>query len=171
VQRGALAVVSSGQEIFVMYSSRRTVPIRDDQEFLSLAEKINDMLVLGDHQKRKHEGSASWLGLANTPRHKETIFKLCYYGEGDMAFGIRRDFLEKKGPKLHEIKWPLKFGVPPRTDVEFWGFAVRDDEPSLSRIDRVLQGLGILLDLGDDQPRDYRSRERQFDEGLDSLGL
>ena len=77
-----------------------------------------------------------------------------YYGEGDTAFGVRRDFVEKNGPKLCEMPWPLKFGVPPITSVEFWGFRVRDDETSLKRIERALQGMGVLLDLGDDRPGD-----------------
>ena len=106
-----------------MYPTRRTVPINGNEEFLSLAKKIDDLLVLGGHQRRNHEGSMSWLGLANTKWHKDTVFKLCFYGAADMAFGVRRNFLEATAPKLAAAKWPHKFGVPPRTAVEFWGFS------------------------------------------------
>jgi len=154
-----------------MYPTRRTVPVDGDTEFLSLTDKINNLLSLGGFQRRQHEGSASWLGLAKTKWHKETVFKLCFYGEGDMAFGVRRDFVEQNGPKLAEVKWPLKFGVPPKTYVEFRGFQVRDDDSSMKRIDRVIQGMGILLDSGHHPSGDYQIREKQFDEGLNSLGL
>jgi hypothetical protein len=154
-----------------IYPTRRTVPINDNQEFQLLAQKIDDLLVLGGHQQRRHKGSTSWLGLTTTQWYKDTVFKLCYYGEGDMAFGVRQDFIKANAPKLAAAKWPHRFGVPPRTDVEFWGFLVRNDEASLKRIDRVLQGLGILFDSGVDRPVDYQTREKQFDEALDSLGL
>jgi len=154
-----------------MYPARRTVPVGDNDEFRLLARKINDLLVHGGYVQRTHEGSVSWLGLASTKWHKETVFKLCHYGEGDMAFGVRRDFVEASAPNLSQTRWPIKFGVPPRTDVEFWGFLVRDGEPSWKRIRRVLKGLGMLPDSAGSGPTDYQAREKQFDEGLDSLGL
>jgi len=153
-----------------MYPTRRTVPIRNNEEFRLLAGKINALLVHGGYVQRTHEGSASWLGLANTKWHKETVFKLCHYGAGDMAFGVRRGFVEASAPKLGQTKWPIRFGVPPRTDVEFWGFLVRDDDSSWKRIRRVLQGLGTAVESGDGGT-DYQTREKKFDASLDSLGL
>ena len=154
-----------------MYPTRRTVPVGDNEEFRLLAGKINGLLIYCGYVQRTHEGSASWLGLANTKWHKETVFKLCHYGADDMAFGVRRSFVEASAPKLSQTKWPIKFGVPPRTDVEFWGFLVRDGEPSWKRIRRVLQGLGVLAESAGSGPTDYHAREKEFDESLDSLGL
>ncbi len=152
-------------------TARRTVPV-EGAEFGHLANEINALLVLGGHRRRNHRGSTSWLGVASTKWNKETVFKLTFYGPGDMAFGVRRDFVEERAAALAAKNWPYGFRVPPRTDVEFLGFRVWDDKDSLDRIDRVLVGLGVLS-VKPEGPRieDYDARQKRFDEDLDALGL
>jgi antitoxin ParD1/3/4 len=132
----------------------RTMPIGNDTAFLELGDKINQLLAHWGFACRRHKGSLSWIvqpgtPLADKPLWKdlinETLWKLCYYGSNDAAFGIRRDLARRvtvKDRTLADRRWPLMFGVPPQSQVVFMGFPVRNDATSVEEVARVLSALG-----------------------------
>jgi antitoxin ParD1/3/4 len=133
---------------------RRTVPIGDDAAFGELAEQIDRLMARWGFTRRQHKGSVSWIvqpgtPLANRPLWKEllneTLWKLCHYGPGDMAFGVRRELVRRvavKGQTLAERRWPLKFGVPPQPHAVFLGFPVHNEGASVGQVEDVLNALG-----------------------------
>lgn len=136
--------------------SPRTVPVRGDKTFTDLVQKINQLMARWGFRLKMHKGSASWLGLPNTQWVNETIWKLAYYGRNNMAFGGREEFLAES-EKLASIQWPLKFGVPPHSQVAFVGFRITDEKSAVERVERLLRALGepdpineIHLDADDD---------------------
>jgi hypothetical protein len=147
--------------------SPRTVPVRGDKGFTELVQKINLLMARWGFRLKMHKGSASWLGWPNTEWVNETIWKLAYYGQNNMAFGGREEFLATK-EKLANIEWPLVFGVPPHAHVIFVGFRIGESQSAVERIERILKALGepdpaqeIRLEIGDDG----------LDSQLDALGM
>jgi hypothetical protein len=131
--------------------TRRTRRHNRDEAFFSLANAVGGLVLqlpLTFHYQ-PYEGSVSWLGSAqDSPYYLGqssdfTIWKLCFYGIDDFAFGVRRLFADQFNSLCLLPNWDRVFQVPPhyRTDQWFVGFPVRDDEESVERVLQVVQAI------------------------------
>jgi hypothetical protein len=149
--------------------TRKTGRPEGDADFEYLAARIDASLSNAGYRCRRREGSISWGGTTTASEPPQVLFKFCFYHPGDMTFGVRKDFAAGHD-KLRSVKWAVEFGVPPRTDIEFCGLPVTNDEASITRLERILIALGIPRGLGDADPG-YEKRLAALDESLDQMGL
>jgi hypothetical protein len=147
---------------------RKTVDYRQDPKFIAIGEHIDARLTKAGYLHRYQIGSVSWLGRISPGSGTTTLFKLCNYGDGQIAFGVRSEFVDAH-EQLRALRWPIDFSVPPDTSAEFHGMLVLNEESSLARIERILNALGPQ----DRNVRDahYEERQMAFDGALDQLGL
>jgi putative addiction module CopG family antidote len=159
----------------------RTLPIGNDAGFAELGDQINRLLARWGFTCRRHKGSLSWVVQPGTPladqpfwkdMYNETLWKLCYYGPNDAAFGIRRDLARRitvQDRTLADLRWPLTFGVPPQSQVVFLGFPVSNDGASVDQVARVLKALGESDPTNQVSTQDTSSVD--FQQEMSNLGI
>ena len=116
-----------------------TVRIDGNQTFDSLGNFLQDLLKKWKLRLKKYKGSWSWW----PPRPEQggqSLWKLMFYGEGDIFVGIRREFIEMNGIAADVEKLVThEFVVQPNTDnASFLGFPVVDDALSKENVRKIL---------------------------------
>jgi hypothetical protein len=113
----------------------RTVPIKNDKEFLDLDVYVTLLLEKKGYKRVQRSGSTSWVDRRLKPVDVAVRFKLRYLGPKDIDFGVRRDFVLSSGLTPAQIGCPETIVV---SSVVFAGFAVQNDKQSRLRIAKVI---------------------------------
>lgn len=107
----------------------------DDSDFVEILEFIDELMRKRAYPAKLYKGSCSWLPAKEDPG-SETIAKLCYLGPDDYCFGLREEECEKYG--LMELRFPLAFGVRPKTEPTFYGFPVNNNQSSRQALEKFI---------------------------------
>jgi hypothetical protein len=128
--------------------TRRTRRHNREEDFLSLVNNVSRLVTTLPQNLRYvlYNGSASWLGSEEGEiswQHQGdlTIWKLCYYGTDDYAFGVRVLYANNLQSLQTLSVWDRRFQVPPHYHDHQWfvGFAACCDQPCLDRIAHVIR--------------------------------
>lgn len=134
--------------------TRRTRRFHDDEDFMSLVCNVDRLVSTLPQWLRYvlYNGSASWLGSEEDKiswQHSNdlTIWKLCYYGTDDYAFGVRVLYANNLQSLQTLSVWDRLFKVPPHYGDHQWfvGFAVCCDQPLDDRIAHVIRAVNDEL--------------------------
>jgi hypothetical protein len=116
----------------------QTSPIDDDPEFRGLEDYINNSLAgAKGYGYLARKGSSSWIDKRIRPVDAAVRYKLCFWNEGDISFGLRKKWADEEGFTAAQLQCPDTFTVQPST-VVFIGFKVNDDDSSRQKIARVI---------------------------------
>jgi hypothetical protein len=115
----------------------QTSPIDDDPEFRSLEDFINGLAGAKEYGYLERKGSSSWIDKRIRPVDAAVRYKLCFWGEEDISFGVRKEWADKEGFTAAQLQCPDTFTVRP-APVLFIGFKVRDDVASRQKIEKVI---------------------------------
>jgi hypothetical protein len=145
-----LASSSMALDIYACLAQRLHRVPPGDPDFMDLLQKVT-ALIPPRFGGVLYEGNASWLGAEDDdvpllgPSDDLTIWKLCFYGSEDYAFGLRVPYASHFVglPALH--LWDRIFQVPPHGHVDFIGFEVGNDTLSLNRIALVVRTINQEL--------------------------
>lgn len=138
----------------------QTVPIDpDDKEFRQVFDFINELMRKRGYPVKTYKGSYSWL-----PPHEvtgaETLGKLCYLGQDNYLFGLRKEECAKFGMKPNLLRLLWSFGVRPKPEPTFYGFPVHNDGKTREALEKFV---GQIPEAPLDRQLEALSKSDEFD--------
>ncbi|HEV3143951.1 MAG TPA: hypothetical protein VGZ47_08720 [Gemmataceae bacterium] len=118
----------------------QTSPINDDTEFRNLELFVNSLANSKGYIHIPKKGSASWTDKRIRPVDAAVRFKLCFWGKGQISFGVRKEWASAQGITSAQLQCTETFAVQP-SPVEFIGVRVHDEEMSRQLIERIVSKL------------------------------